>query len=102
LEALKNLAVTAVALKRHRLRHGAYPGSLDKLVPEFLVTIPSDPMTDETLDYQRKNDGAFLLYSTGMNAIDDGGDATLPESGVDLDPLFDGKDILWPGYAPSK
>lgn len=61
----------APALALHRLREGEYPESLDKLTPKYL----SAPLVDlygNPFKYERSEDG-YLLYSTGLNGIDEGG-----------------------------
>jgi hypothetical protein len=72
--------VTAIALKRYQLRHGNYPTDLSMLVPEFLSTVPRDPVDGKLLRYRLNPDGTFLLYSVGEDGKDDGGDASLPKS----------------------
>ena len=91
------LLVTAIALERHHLRHGAYPTDLNGLVPAFLESEPRDPMNGEILRYRLLEDGAFLLYSVGENGADDGGDMT-PEGGGKLT-MHQGRDLVWPRLA---
>jgi tetratricopeptide (TPR) repeat protein len=62
----------ALALGRYRLAEGQYPAALDALVPRFVPELPADAFGNETLDY-RKTDKGFLLYSYGLNGVDDGG-----------------------------
>jgi hypothetical protein len=81
-EAARQMTVTAIALKRYQLKHGNYPPNLDSLVPEFVPTVPLDPVDGKPLRYQPKADGTFLLYSIGENGVDDGGDPAL-EKGVE-------------------
>jgi hypothetical protein len=50
-------------------------------VPEFLSSVPLDPVDGEPLRYRRNGDGTFLLYSVGENGVDDGGDPSL-EKGI--------------------
>jgi len=67
----------AVALERHKSAKGAYPETLDALIPAYLDEIPLDPFTGrKTLTYKLAPDEetAFLLYSYGANEVDDGGD----------------------------
>jgi hypothetical protein len=72
-EARRRLVIAAVALERYRVRHGAYPETLEKLVPEFLKEAPSDFMDGKPLRYHLMADGRFWLYSVGLDCIDDGG-----------------------------
>lgn len=80
-EAAKQATVTAIALKRYQLKHGNYPKDLNSLVPEFVSTVPLDPVDGKPLRYRPNNDGTFLLYSVGENGVDDGGNPSL-EKGV--------------------
>jgi hypothetical protein len=66
-------ALIACALERYRLAHGAYPETLDTLVPQFLDKIPHDIIGGQPLHYHRAEDGKFILYSVGWNGTDDGG-----------------------------
>ena len=72
-ETARNVVVTAIALKRYKLRYHHLPDSLDELIPEFLKSVPTDFMDGGPLRYRRNADGTFLLYSVGDNGKDDGG-----------------------------
>src|SRR5690606_6897021 len=63
---------TAAALALYRLEHGEYPDTLSALVPDMLPAVPEDLFTTQPLLYRRTDDG-YLLYSAGLNGIDDGG-----------------------------
>jgi hypothetical protein len=81
----------ALAAERYRQAHGAWPGSLEHLVPEFLPEVLSDPFDGEPLRYREVEDGR-VIYSVGQDGIDDGG--VLFRSG----PLSPGTDFgcrLW-------
>ena len=67
----RNLHV-AFALAAHHAEHGRYPAKLDDLVPEYLTTIPDDLFLSQTLHYCPTDPG-YLLYSVGVNGVDDGG-----------------------------
>ena len=70
---------------------------LAALVPEFLTAIPHDPMSGKLLIYRLRPDGAFLLYSVGLDGRDDGGD---PRPGAGGKPgLWEGLDAVWPDAA---
>lgn len=75
-EAAKQLAITAIALKRFELKHKEFPARLEELVPDFVKTVPRDPVDGQPLRYRLNNDHTFALYSIGENGIDDGGSAT--------------------------
>ncbi len=76
IEARRQCAMAAIALKRYQLRHETLPKDLGALVPEFLPGLPRDPVDGQPLRYRLNADGTFLLYSIGANNVDDGGDAT--------------------------
>jgi len=65
-------AVTALAVERYRLAHGAWPETLDQLVPRFLAQVPIDPYDRKPLRFLRLDDGV-LIYSLGPDGKDDGG-----------------------------
>jgi hypothetical protein len=72
-EAYRRIIITAIALERFRARHGHYPFTLDELAPEFLKQSPIDFMDGQPLRYHLGADGKFVLYSTGLDCVDDGG-----------------------------
>lgn len=94
-EITRQLTITAIALRRYRLRHGDYPADLSALAPEFLSAIPRDPVDGQPLRYRRNPDGTFLLYSIGKDGKDNGGDPTPAVSTRSLDPSM-GRDFVWP------
>ncbi|MBZ0170835.1 MAG: hypothetical protein K8E66_00495, partial [Phycisphaerales bacterium] len=61
-----------IALQRHRLANGRWPGSLDEIVPSLLEPAPPDPFTGEPLRY-RPNETGPVIYSVGVDREDDGG-----------------------------
>ena len=75
-EVSRRIVVTAIALKRCQLKHGNYPAELSGLTPEFLPSVPLDPVDGKPLRYRLNADGTFLLYSVGEDGVDDGGDPT--------------------------
>lgn len=77
-ETARRQVIAAIALKRYQLKHGSYPPDLASLVPEFIATVPLDPIDGKPLRYRPNGDGTYLLYSIGLNGKDDGGDATIP------------------------
>ena len=72
-ESLREMARTATALQRHRLRHGSLPEILSALVPEFLTSLPIDHMDGKPLRYERRPDGSFTLHSVGEDGRDEQG-----------------------------
>ena len=68
------MTLAVIALKRFQLRHGQLPPDLEALVPELLPALPYDYMSAKPLRYLLKPDGSYVLYSVGLDGIDDGGD----------------------------
>jgi len=62
----------ALALHRYRAEQGRYPDTLEQLTPRWLDALPPDRATGEPLVYRLTND-APLLYSVGLDRIDEGG-----------------------------
>jgi len=94
-EIQRCLTVTVIALKRYKLQVGAYPPSLDSLVPQFLSAVPMDLMSAKPLCYHRNSDGTFTLYSAGEDGRDDGGDASTATVTGNWD-IWSGRDAVWP------
>jgi hypothetical protein len=84
-ETSKQMAVTAIALKRYQLKHGNYPPDLNSLVPEYVPSVPLDPVDGQPLRYRLNADGTFLLYSVGENGKDDGGNPAWGTADVTTD-----------------
>ncbi len=72
-ETRRRLIVTAVALERFAIQHKSYPPSLRDLVPAFLPAITTDFMDGQELRYRRGEDGRYVLYSVGLDGVDNGG-----------------------------
>ena len=69
-----DLCLTACALERFHLRHGHYPQDLRELIPVTLAALPRDRFDGQPLRYRRTDDGGAMVYSTGRNHSDHGGD----------------------------
>ncbi|HTX22942.1 MAG TPA: hypothetical protein VMD27_13920 [Candidatus Aquilonibacter sp.] len=98
-EATKRIVITAIALKRFQLQHGNYPENLSELTPEFLTTVPLDPVDGQPLRYHRNANGTYLLYSIGENGVDDGGNPSLEKDVTDSNqywPNLHALDWVWP------
>jgi hypothetical protein len=110
-EARRRLALTALALERFRVRHSSYPKTLDELVPDFLKAPPVDFMDGQPLRYTPTVDGHFLLYSVGLDCVDDGGKMPPPianaRRALAMSRLMGnagssaGSDLVWPSPAPA-
>jgi hypothetical protein len=105
-EARRSLVVTALALERYRRRHDRYPDTLSGLVPELLQAPPVDFMDGQPLRYRLTQDGHFVLYSVGLDCVDNGGQMRQPrtrgrpydEFGQDFG-FPKGTDLVWPRQA---
>jgi len=56
----------ALALKDYKKAHGAYPGTLDALVPDLLDAVPIDPFSGLPIQYVRSGDGYQINGKNGM------------------------------------
>jgi hypothetical protein len=69
--------LVAIALEEYRIEHGGYPSALGELVPRYFPTMPVDPWSGRELRYCRHSEtlyaSGYLLYSVGMDGVDDGG-----------------------------
>jgi hypothetical protein len=68
----RDAALVAVALERFRRATGAYPTTLDALVPTYLSNVPRDIMDGEPLRYRLTDQGP-IVYSVGMDRVDNDG-----------------------------
>ncbi len=101
-EVRRRLMVTAIALERYRSRHGSYPTGLQALGPELLPSPLMDFMDGQPLRYRLSGDGHFVLYSVGLDGVDNGG--KLPPAGRGRDWPARGNpmlippetDVVWP------
>jgi hypothetical protein len=79
-ETRRRLIVTAIALERYAIQHREYPKSLADIVPAFLPAVPVDFMDGKELRYRRLGDGRYLLYSVGLDCVDNGGQMITPDN----------------------
>lgn len=87
-------AAVAIAAERYRMANGHWPARLDELVPKFLKELPTDPFDGQPLKTTQK-DGSFVVYSIGMDRIDNGGQ-------IDQAPFQPGSDIGFRLFDPGK
>jgi hypothetical protein len=78
--ALLSCAVVALAAERFRMTHKRWPKTLDELCPVFLTQPLVDPFDGQPLRLTRSADG-IVVYSVGMDGVDDGGDLDAPARG---------------------
>ena len=72
-DAIRRQAIIACALERYYLQHKTYPAALAELVPQFISSIPSDPMDDKPMRYCQTSDGRYMIWSVGFDQKDDNG-----------------------------
>jgi hypothetical protein len=97
-ETERQMTLTGIALARFRLAHGSFPQDLRDLSPQWIAQPPYDPMSGKALHYRPSSDGGFLLYSVGLDGIDDGGNPA-SESSANRFGFWDGRDVVWPSPA---
>lgn len=90
-----------IALKRHQTKTGQWPEGLNEIAASLPEPILTDPLNEGPFIY-RRGGGAFELYSTGRNKVDEHGRAQF-EGGDDWPiwippaparPSNDGKDAI--------
>ncbi len=102
----RDAMLVAIGLELYRRRNGAWPESLEQLVPDLLPAVPPDRFDGRPMRY-RLVDGEPLLCSIGADRDDDGGRPPLDHRGrptpklaarVVEDPAkaADGDWVLWP------
>lgn len=76
--AEQRLAAISLAIRWYASEHdGKLPPTLESLVPTYLPSVPLDPMSGTNNPLQYKPVGPTpILYSVGVDGIDNGGDAT--------------------------
>jgi hypothetical protein len=55
------------------MAHGRLPATLEDLVPAFLASIPTDPLTGKPLCYKPSESSSYLIYGTGWDQTDNAG-----------------------------
>ena len=99
-ETRRELTIAALAVERHRRKHGRLPARLADLVPEFVSAGPLDWMDGNPLRYRVNADGTFTLWSIGENLKDDGGDGSDAVPATRMGDIWERKDVLWPRPPP--
>lgn len=66
------LLLTELALRCYRAETGRGPERLEQLIPKHLTKAPIDPFTGKMLVYRTQGTN-WLLYSVGIDRVDDGG-----------------------------
>lgn len=78
------------------VQYGRPPENLQELIDKgFMKQMPQDPYGSGTLTYKRNGDD-FILYSWGLNFIDDGGKIVWDDNG-NVDNYSENSDmVFWP------
>lgn len=99
-ETRRELTIAALAIERHRRKHGHLPAKLADLVPAFVAAVPVDWMDGQPLRYRVNPDGSYALWSIGEDLKDDGGDGSDAAPATRMTDIWDRKDVLWPHPPP--
>jgi len=84
-ELTRRLLIVAVALERHRLRHGQPAADLASLVPDFLAEVPTDPIDGAPFHYRADGVGYLLFSPTQKFPIPAG---ERPDAETGANPMF--------------
>jgi hypothetical protein len=95
-ETQRSLCLTVLALRRDELEHAQLPADLAALDPDLLDPVPVDFMNGQSLRYRVEVDGAWRLYSVGLDGKDDGGEALPARAWDRYRSIWDGSDAIWP------
>lgn len=78
-----NLAQTAIAIERFRLKNNRLPDELQDLVPDYLPAVPRDPWRKgKLIKYIKGADFSYNIYSIGVDKEDDDGIDRDEEKGI--------------------
>jgi hypothetical protein len=81
----RRMAAIALAIRLFEVNRGHRPRTLDELVPDYLPTVPADPMSSNGVIQYLPNAEHPRLYSIGLDGIDDGGEYVYIRGGDYID-----------------
>ena len=81
-QALLQSLASACAVERYHMAHGRLPATLEDLVPAFLTSIPTDPLTGKPLCYKPSERRSYLIYGTGWDQTDNAGSSVTAMKGL--------------------
>jgi hypothetical protein len=88
--------LTTVAVLRYGRDKGDYPATLETLVADgYMRELPIDPYSGKAFGYRTTENG-FLLYSWGLNLVDDGGWQETGQNGMPRAWADNGDEVFWP------
>jgi hypothetical protein len=97
-QSVVNRAIAACALERYRIKHNAYPPSLEDAENPGEPRIPLDIISGKPMGYRPTPDGKYQLWCVGFSGQDNGGkrllDQKAPENTRFSDPKYTG-DWVW-------
>ncbi|HCE46873.1 MAG TPA: hypothetical protein DET40_25275 [Lentisphaeria bacterium] len=64
----------AAAVEAYRMKNGKLPEDSSLLVPEYMASIPVDPLDGKTVHYKKTEKG-FIAYGSGADGQDDDGNS---------------------------
>ncbi|MDB6020595.1 MAG: hypothetical protein JWQ04_452 [Pedosphaera sp.] len=67
------LLTVELALRCYQSEQGRVPKRLEELVPKYIQHVPEDPFSHQPLHYRAVAGTNWVLYSVGLDGIDDGG-----------------------------
>jgi hypothetical protein len=70
---MRRQAIVACALERFFITNGRYLERLEALVPQFLVSVPLDPVDQMPLRYNLAGSGRYRIWCIGMDGLDNDG-----------------------------
>jgi hypothetical protein len=77
--AARRVAALRLAIRVYQLDHdGAFPASLEELVPAYIPGVPLDPFTSDGRKLGYRSSPQPFIYGVGEDGVDNGGDTTLP------------------------
>ena len=89
-EAKFRALLVAAAIRVYAAENGRFPDTLSDLVPEYLVSVPIDPWSQDVLKYVKTKE-KILVYSFGPDRTDNSGAGTGYERSKELE----GKDLIF-------
>lgn len=77
-QAMHEATRLLLAIEAFEARHGRLPDALDDLAPDFLASVPLDPVSGKPFGYLRReptveDSRTYWLYSVGFDGTDNGG-----------------------------
>lgn len=78
--AKRRTVLLLAALRLYRLERDTYPETLSELVPDYLGSLPTDPLTDKFWIYERQDGKITIASDSDIKEKDDQASVTFPTS----------------------